>query len=653
MVRAWSLRWVICVLVAAFAKLALIADHEIVAAFRPHDDYWHILSAAHWQWGRPYDVWTLMHLPVYSWFIALTGTIGLPLRMSIELCYIAGATALSASLGRLGLAPPLQLAAFVLIVFHPHSFAGFDYALAETLYACLLIFFVALFLRLIVPRSPRESRSSAWLFAGTTALLWHCRKESILTGGLLGVMAAGILAAFIFGALTRAKALRFGVVLVAIPLGAVMALGAVISTANGVRYGLWHTNQMVATNFVRAYSSLQAIRPDRPIRFIPVTRDARQKAYAVSPAFRELQPIFDGPHEPWYLGESKRWLGHPGEVGAGWFYWALVDAAAMAGHFKTAQDAETFFGRIADEVTAAVKDGRLPSRRVLLPYVDPALSLWLPYLPSSLVKVAVALWPSHRPALPGEPPDVRADVVAEFDSVAHRRAHAVRPASYMAEGWALSSSSPPIRVEVVDGYGKALPASFQSRPRPDVPVIRNPPARPGPAALGFTVEWVAPRALESVGLRVVLEGNKSAVSGPLSIIPLSQGTRLHSAENDEVVYIALDRLKKPVPSIRGLIGELVSRWYPVFLSLVAIACVARLILVVAGGRMVVTTPATVALLFVLAIVVSRLGFFAVLDASAWAGNQARYLFPVATLASIVPVIVFAVLTPVEDRRDAD
>jgi hypothetical protein len=655
------LAWLICVLLAALAKLVLIADHEIVAAGRPYDDYWQIGSAAYWHWRRPYDVWTLMHLPVYPWFIAVTGAIGLPLRLSIELLYLAGAGALSAALGRLGLATPLQVTALVLIVFHPYSFASFDFALAEMLYACLLLFFVALFIRLIVPRSPREFRRSALLFACTTALLWHCRKESILIGGLFGVMAVGILAAFIVGALTRAEALRLGLVLVAVPLGAAIALGAVISTANGLRYGLWHTDQMTATNYVRAYSSLQAIRPDRPIRFIPVTRDARQKAYAVSPAFRELQPFFEGPREPWYLAESKRWLGLPGEIGAGWYYWALVDAAAAAGHFKTAPAAEAFFGRIADEITAAVKDGRVASRRVLLPYIDPALSLWLPDLPSSFVKLAVALLPSHPPGLPGRPAEVRADVVADFDSVAHRRAQAARASSYLADGWALSSSAPPIRVEVIDGEGKPLQASFQSQPRPDVPVMRDPSARPGPAALGFRVNWAAPVAPEDVRLTVVLEGNKSAVSGPLSSLPLSRAIRLHSADNGDVVFIALDRLEKPVPARGDRITARVARWYPVFLSLIAVACVAHLMLVTARGGAVLTLPATVALLFVLAIVVSRLAFLAVLDASAWQANQMFYLFPIAPLAAIVPVIVFALarprLTPgsqpVEGRRDAD
>jgi hypothetical protein len=144
-------------------------------------------------------------------------------------------------------------------------------------------------------------------------------------------------------------------------------------------------------------------------------------------------------------------------------------------------------------------------------------------------------------------------------------------------------------------------------------------------------------------------------------VPLSQGTRLHSADTGDVVFIALDRLEKPVPTRGDHVTAHVVRWYPVFLSLIAVACVARLILVAARGGAVLTLPATVALLFVLAIVASRLAFLAVLDASAWKANQMFHLFPIAPLAAIVPVIVFALARPrlapgsqpVEGRRDAD
>src|SRR5271166_4188685 len=137
----------------ALLKLALVSNQDIVAWYRPHDDYWQIVSAANWVWWRPYSEWTLMHLPVYPVFIALTGAVGLPLRMAIELLYIGGAATLAFALGRVGLSSLLQVVLFGMIVFHPYSYAGFDYALAETLYSCLMLYFVAFFIRLLAPRS--------------------------------------------------------------------------------------------------------------------------------------------------------------------------------------------------------------------------------------------------------------------------------------------------------------------------------------------------------------------------------------------------------------------------------------------------------------------------------------------------------------------
>jgi hypothetical protein len=108
-------------LLITLLKLVLVSNQDIVAWYRPHDDYWQILSAAHSVWWRPYSEWTLMHLPVYPVFVAVMGAIGLPLRLAIELLYIGGAAALAFAFGRLGLPKLLQVILFGLIVFHPYS----------------------------------------------------------------------------------------------------------------------------------------------------------------------------------------------------------------------------------------------------------------------------------------------------------------------------------------------------------------------------------------------------------------------------------------------------------------------------------------------------------------------------------------------------
>jgi len=115
------------------------------------------------------------------------------------------------------------------------------------------------------------------------------------------------------------------------------------------------------------------VRSSYEIPSVPVTREAREKIYAVSPAFAELRPHLEGNHgKNW--AELSSFVTHlpreKDEIAGGWFVWALRDAVAMAGHAANARAALDFYARIADEVNRACDDGRLaayPRRDTFLP----------------------------------------------------------------------------------------------------------------------------------------------------------------------------------------------------------------------------------------------------------------------------------------------
>jgi hypothetical protein len=620
-------------------KLALIANREIVGALRPHDDLWHIRAASQWVWGRPFSELTLVHLPTYAIYVATSGAFGVPLRISMEIVYLSCAALLAISLGRLGLRRTLQVVVFALLAFHPYIYEGLDFALPEMLYSSLMLAFVGLFIRLTVPVSRSDLFLNAILFASTSALMWYLRKEAILIEGLFALIALGIAAAWILKFIRRNEAFGLAGRLVVGPLFAVLLLGTTISAANGLRYGLWSTDQLSAPNYVRMFSSLLAIRPDHPIRFVSVTRDTREKAYAVSPTFRELQPFLDGDNEHW-TARITRMLGiGGGEIGAGWFYWALIDTVTAAGHFKTPSDAETFYGRAANEIEAALKDGRLPYRRALLPYVDPNFSVWLSYLPASTMTLAKSLFPFGPAAYPDRTESTLPDVAATYDRVAVRRAALGGVPQFKAKGWILSSIGRPLRIQIIGEGDQDISSHFEPLPRMDVKPIIGQDLRPGPDPLGFGVSWPAAGS-GSVRFKVLMEGNRSATSEPIDKVPLGTVVRLPSAEPDAQVFFAVDLLEKPVPAKRTAIVRSLNAVYPFLLSLFsAIGLIYFLYLVV--QRDLVVGLHGLILLFVLAIVSSRVLFFAVLDASAWSAEQTRYLLPAAILLPVIPAILLA------------
>ena len=633
-VAGWCPGWLFatCFAILSSIKLVLVANREIVGAYRPYDEYWHIQAALHWIWGRLFNEMTLVHLPTYAAYLAASGAIGVPLRISTEIVYLSCAALLALSLGRLRAGRALQLVVFALLAFHPYIYEGFDFALPEMLYTCLMLAFVGLFIRVVVPVSRSDLLLNAMLFAVTAAFMWHLRKESILIGGLFGLITLAIAAALILKFITRRDAFGLTGRLVACPLLGVILLGMTISAGNGLRYGLWDTDQLSAPNYVRMFSSLLAIRPDHLIRRVSVTREAREKAYGVSPAFRELQPFLDGD-----TASITRTLGvGGGEIGAGWLPWTLIEAVTAAGHFGTPSDAEAFYNRVANEIDAALKDGRLPYRRAWLSDVDP-VRVWLPYLPASTKMLSKSLFPSNSPRYPDRIESTAADVSTIYDRVTRRRT-ALGPPQFRAQGWVVSSHGRPLKVQIIDKDDEDISSHFEPVRRSDVKPIVSQDFRPGPDPLGFDVSWPTAGS-RSVRLRVVLEDFKVATSEPIDKVPLGTVIKLPFSEPDAQVVVAVDRVDRPLPAKRTTIVTTLSAIYLLAIGLFSMIGLIYIVYHLGRGDVAFGVQGFI-LAFVLSIVSSRVLFLAILDASMWSTEPTQYLLPAAVLIPIVPAIFF-------------
>jgi len=172
--------------------------------------------------------------------------------------------------------------------------------------------------------------------------------------------------------------------------GFALVVGSVAAT-NYRYYGVFVTNEFVSGAFRAAYGALSRIRHETPRRFVVFPKDARDKAYAVSPAARELQPALDGQiGENWRTGGCA--LAHNEacpEILAGWFVFAFRDAVAAAGHYSSGRAAFAYYRRLAREINAACDDGRLSclaARRTLAPPFQ-----WQ-FVPDTVRSAGTAMW---------------------------------------------------------------------------------------------------------------------------------------------------------------------------------------------------------------------------------------------------------------------
>ncbi|MEJ1971435.1 MAG: hypothetical protein WDM96_02670 [Lacunisphaera sp.] len=110
---------------------------------------------------------------------------------------------------------------------------------------------------------------------------------------------------------------------------------------------------------------------------MPITRQMREVAYELSPAFAKLRPHLEGAVAEHWL-ERTLYPAADRQIRGGWMMWALRDAVHEAGLAPDAGAAMRYYRQVADEMNAACDAGRVPAR--------PRRSGFLPPLDPSLVK---------------------------------------------------------------------------------------------------------------------------------------------------------------------------------------------------------------------------------------------------------------------------
>lgn len=344
-------------------------------------------SIAHGEWLGPFGQATLVKGCGYPIWIALNSLHPFPLLLAERLLYATACAAFVAALSPC-LRPLPAVALFAVLLFNPMS-VDFELRrlLRDSIYAAQALLVMGGLIALLL-RATRARRLvlASWAFALGVALgfLWLTREEGVW------MLPAALLAASppLFVLLRRRPAQWRSRTLLLL-LAPLTAYACVLCVAllNLHYYGVPTTSEFKRSEFVDAMAALDRVEPESWLRYVPVPRETQLRIARVSPAFRELLPRID----PLWSNLGRRNMGllgdprYQGEILGGWFVYAVRDAAARAGHYRSADEALGFYRRLADEVNAACDSGQLacgPERSSLVPpwrseYIVPlATSLW-------------------------------------------------------------------------------------------------------------------------------------------------------------------------------------------------------------------------------------------------------------------------------------
>ncbi len=373
--------------IAALVALKLILVFDLPLSFGGmfrYDDALFIRQAAalvDGQWLGPFNHLTLTKGPVYPFFLAASSATHLPLHVTQTGFHALACFAFVLALRPLLSSPPLRLLLFAVLLFDPYTFSAtaVGRVLRSGIHPALTLLALAGAIGLTLRLDRRLLTLLPWsLFAGlAVSTFWFCREEGLwLAPSLALILLAG--AFVLFRSSLPQRPLRL--LLLATPPLILLLSTFTLRAINNRHYGAPVTVDVKDGAFPAAYGALTRITPADAIPGVPVLRETRLRAYAVSPAFAELQPHLEGNSGNAWARIGWENIDHPSarqEIRGGWFQWALREAAELAGHYRDAATADAFWQRVAQELNVACDDGRLPAgspRRGFVPPWDASLA---------------------------------------------------------------------------------------------------------------------------------------------------------------------------------------------------------------------------------------------------------------------------------------
>lgn len=455
-------------------KLWLTAGQMLVAIGpASHDDRLFLNLAEqllHGHWLGPYDEMTLIKGMFYPLWVAGVFALNLPLLAAQHLLYAFAAGVLLAALRPLLVSRPgIALLFFGVLLFNPDTFTqAMLNVRREGIYPALTLLVAAGAIGLMLRHREPLKRWLVWV-AGLGAALpafWLTREEGVW---MLPVLV--LLPGWTFVALRRSdlpdRRLRSWLCLT--PLILLLLANTAVATVNLARYGSFTTVEFKNRDFLAAYGALTRVKPARWIPHVPVTKETRERLYALSPAFAELKPHLEGEiGNGWAEVARQTYPELKGtEIAGGWFMWALRRAVAVTGHCASARDAMAYYRRLAREINAACDSGTVSCLRKRASMAPPWRVEYLsPFLGATVHAAVFLVSFQGMEAAPFSSMGPE-NMLVLFRDMTHERLAPMPPDPYRFKGWVFGED-PRTVIEVRREDGSPAAAVLRWNPSPDV-----------------------------------------------------------------------------------------------------------------------------------------------------------------------------------------
>ncbi|HIG66088.1 MAG TPA: GtrA family protein [Methyloprofundus sp.] len=388
-----------------------------VNLYAGHDDAFFIglaRSLVAGNWLGNYSQYVLMKGPGYSFFLVLTHYLGLPLYLLTAIFHCITVSFFAWVLYRLSLSRVLSILVFVSLLLLPLVISSGRIIRDQIYPDQTLLGFGALIFSLFVANTTVKQCATALLAGVMFAWLWLTREE-----GVWILPAVVVLLVYALWQFWHSRKLKQGLVnSVLVLMLSFSSVHLVFQFINLQVYDRFIGLDIKEKNFKAALSALQSVREGEVISHVPVPQAVFPAIYSVSPAFTELKHFFDTDGLAWRQHGCGFYPWACDEIAGGWFIWALREAVASRGYYRTPKMASDFFARVADEINKACADERLHCEKSLVSFMPEISQQQIDILPDTLEQLLDVL------------------LLSDY-SASNMRVHSAILGSYLDQSWVM------------------------------------------------------------------------------------------------------------------------------------------------------------------------------------------------------------------------
>ena len=220
-----------------------------------------------------------------------------------------------------------------------------------------------------------------------------------------------------------------------------IAVNVSYKLVNYLKYNSYVGVELLDSDFGDAVSALYSVRESAPQRYIEVSNANLEAIYRISPTFRSLEPLIE--KTPWRDATCTYDKKLCGQIGTGYFMWALRDLMFMQGYYTTPEVAKINYRKITSDIRVACDTGKIKCANKYLSKA-PAYELFdimeLMAIINQGIKVTYNIPDVSNPIFSKDAEG--AEAPAEFLNIAHYILPESKEILYKVKGWYYDKSSP-------------------------------------------------------------------------------------------------------------------------------------------------------------------------------------------------------------------